>query len=51
MLVKPFEEADVKPRPSMEVGGYGDSGAPNVHELMVQPTKLSLSKPALVKAA
>jgi hypothetical protein len=35
----------------MEVGGYGDSGDPNNHEPIVQPSKLSLSKPALVKAA
>jgi hypothetical protein len=35
----------------MEVGGYGDSGEPKTDELIVQPAKLLLSKPAFVKDA
>ena len=51
ILVNPLEEAEVRPRPVIEVGGYGDSAAPKLHELIVQLAKLLLSKPAFVKPA
>ena len=51
MLVNPLEEAEVRPRPSIEVGGHGDNGEPKIDELIVQLAKLLLSKPAFVKAA
>ena len=51
MLLNPLEDADVNPRPCMEVGGYGDRGEANIHELTVQLAKLPLSKPAFVKDA
>ncbi len=51
MLLNPLAEADVNPRPCMEVGGYGDRGETNIHELTVQLAKVPLSKPAFVKDA